>query len=175
MNWEAIGAVGEMVGAAAVFVSIVYLSIQIRSNTNATKASAGFEAAHSWATSNEVILGLEPALKSKAQESYQVNRSWNDFTPEERLDLSLLTRILFQKLEGQYHLLKYGFLDAGLWSKRSQWAASLIALPFYREWWEQEKRQNIYSDEFVKALEAIEPRELQAAGVVDAVPATPSE
>ena len=30
INWEAIGAVGEVVGALAVVVSIVYLAIQIR-------------------------------------------------------------------------------------------------------------------------------------------------
>ncbi len=71
MNWEAIGAAGEILGALAVVASIVYLSSQIRSNTRATKASAGFEAAHSWAISNEVILGLETTLKSNAVESYR--------------------------------------------------------------------------------------------------------
>lgn len=30
MNWEAIGAVGEGLGAAAVFVTLVYLALQIR-------------------------------------------------------------------------------------------------------------------------------------------------
>jgi hypothetical protein len=33
MNWEAIAAVGELIGALAVVVSIVYLSVQIRHNT----------------------------------------------------------------------------------------------------------------------------------------------
>ena len=30
MNWDAIGAVGEILGALAVFVTLVYLAIQIR-------------------------------------------------------------------------------------------------------------------------------------------------
>ena len=30
MNWEAIGAVGELVGAAAVFISLLYLATQIK-------------------------------------------------------------------------------------------------------------------------------------------------
>ena len=30
MNWEAIGALGEMIGAVAVVVSLVYLAVQIR-------------------------------------------------------------------------------------------------------------------------------------------------
>ena len=35
MNWEAIGAVGEIVGALAVLVTLVYLAMQIRQNTKA--------------------------------------------------------------------------------------------------------------------------------------------
>ena len=33
MNWEAIGAVGEIVGAAAVVLTLFYLAIQVRHNT----------------------------------------------------------------------------------------------------------------------------------------------
>ena len=33
MNWEAIGAIGEVLGAIGVIVSLIYLSIQIRQNT----------------------------------------------------------------------------------------------------------------------------------------------
>ena len=33
MNWDAIGAIGEVVGAAAVFVTLIYLAIQLRQNT----------------------------------------------------------------------------------------------------------------------------------------------
>ena len=40
MNWEAIGAVGELVGALAVLVTLVYLSMQIRQNTKSVQAAA---------------------------------------------------------------------------------------------------------------------------------------
>ena len=40
MNWEAIGAIGEIIGALAVFVTLVYLAIQIRQNTKAIQAAA---------------------------------------------------------------------------------------------------------------------------------------
>jgi hypothetical protein len=39
MNWEAFGAIGEIVGAAAVIATLVYLSLQIR-QTNKVNASA---------------------------------------------------------------------------------------------------------------------------------------
>ncbi len=38
MNWEAIGAIGEIIGAMAVFLTLVYLALQIRQNTKAVQA-----------------------------------------------------------------------------------------------------------------------------------------
>ena len=40
MNWEAAGAVGEIIGALAVFITLVYLAVQIRQNTGAVRAAA---------------------------------------------------------------------------------------------------------------------------------------
>jgi len=40
MNWEAIGAIGEIVGAAGVIATLIYLAIQIRQNTIATNRAA---------------------------------------------------------------------------------------------------------------------------------------
>ena len=40
MNWEAIGAIGEIIGAIAVIVTIAYLAIQIRQNTLALRSTA---------------------------------------------------------------------------------------------------------------------------------------
>ena len=37
MNWDAIGAIGELVGAFAVVITLVYLSIQTRQNTKAVR------------------------------------------------------------------------------------------------------------------------------------------
>ena len=40
MNWEAIGAIGEIVGAIAVVATLGYLATQIRQNTRSVRASA---------------------------------------------------------------------------------------------------------------------------------------
>ena len=40
MNWEAIGAIGEIVGAAAVFLTLIYLALQIRQNTSSVRLAA---------------------------------------------------------------------------------------------------------------------------------------
>jgi hypothetical protein len=40
VNWEAIGAIGEVIGALAVFCTLVYLASQIKQNTRAVQSSA---------------------------------------------------------------------------------------------------------------------------------------
>ena len=40
MNWDAIGAIGEIVGAAAVVASLLYLATQFRASSREAKASA---------------------------------------------------------------------------------------------------------------------------------------
>ena len=40
MNWDAIGAIGELVGATAVVATLLYLSYQLRQNTKTTRLSS---------------------------------------------------------------------------------------------------------------------------------------
>ena len=40
MNWDAIGAIGEIVGAIAVILTLVYLAIQIRDSAKASRSAA---------------------------------------------------------------------------------------------------------------------------------------
>ena len=39
MNWTAIGAIGEVLGALAVFLTLIYLAMQIRTNTKVAKST----------------------------------------------------------------------------------------------------------------------------------------
>ena len=40
MNWDALGAIAEFLGAVAVFITLAYLALQIRQNTKAVKSAA---------------------------------------------------------------------------------------------------------------------------------------
>jgi hypothetical protein len=40
MNWGALGAVGELLSAAVVVISVIYLASQVRQNTTASRAEA---------------------------------------------------------------------------------------------------------------------------------------
>ena len=153
MDWDAIGAMGEVVAAIAVVVSIGYLAIQIRANTSAMKASASFDATHSWAEHNSAVLGpLSDELWLSAVRANDPGEPAENFTDLEKLKFAVLNRALFQKLEGQYFLYKHGYLEPGLWQARRRWAQSHLKLPLNREWWNLELGQSIFSEEFIDAL-----------------------
>jgi len=40
VNWEAISAIGQIVGAIAVVISLIYLATEVRSNARATRRTA---------------------------------------------------------------------------------------------------------------------------------------
>ena len=45
MNWDAIGAIAESIGAAAVFISLVYLAVQVRDSKKSDQIIAAAQAA----------------------------------------------------------------------------------------------------------------------------------
>ena len=60
-NWEAVGAIGEILGAIAVFVSLVYLAIQTRQNTRALRSAAFQQVRDSFADIS-MAMAQDPAL-----------------------------------------------------------------------------------------------------------------
>ena len=45
MNWDALGAIAELLGAIAVFLTLAYLTVQVRQNSAALKQQNQFSAA----------------------------------------------------------------------------------------------------------------------------------
>ena len=40
MNWDAIGAIGEIAGAVAVVITLIYVALQLRENTKSLKVQS---------------------------------------------------------------------------------------------------------------------------------------
>ena len=163
MNWDAIAAFAEVIGAIGVVVSLVYLAIQVRSNTRALKASSSFETTHSWAAFNEMVVSSmisDPAYQAGEDckivditaKFYDPNAQTKDLSHNDMVLVSMMHRALFQKLEGQYYQFKHGYLEPQIWVARRNWARGVLELPLGRAWWQQEVQASIFSTEFVKIL-----------------------
>ncbi len=160
MTLESLNYIAQTIASFAVVGSLIYLAIQTRQaneqtrlNTQALNASAGFQATHSWGEFNEVSMSASAEQIASVLRAYNSETTWEDFADVERFWIIIAHRALFQKLEGQYFLYEYGSLHAAIWEKRRDWAAGLIKLPFFQRWWAFDKSQNIWTDEFIAAIE----------------------
>jgi hypothetical protein len=60
MNWEAVAAIGELLGATGVIVSLLYLAVQVRQNTRQTRLAAQ----QAVSRSSESLFGPRPRTAS---------------------------------------------------------------------------------------------------------------
>ena len=88
MNWEAIGAIGEIVGAAGVIATLVYLAYQIRQNTTQLEQNTLAAKAAAQNASNEALRENRKAIFESLDMSEIYLRG--NRKPEELDEVSLL-------------------------------------------------------------------------------------
>ena len=138
MDWEAIGAIGEIAGAVAVLVTLAYLSIQIRQNTKAlghASKRGATEDAYRWV----FAVVQDPDLARL----YRSGLLAHDLTPEDALRFRLLMQMLFGTWEWAYNHGQYSNVA------RSD-VASVLATPGGNQYWERAVAEELaaISDEF---------------------------
>lgn len=87
MNWEAIGAVGEIIGAMAVVLSLIYLAIQVRQNSNMARAESRLRVVASYREFSNALKGKDPTAFGRGLQCYPdlpvVRRKpWKIVSPE---------------------------------------------------------------------------------------------
>jgi hypothetical protein len=112
VNWEAFGAVADIVGATAVVVSLLYVAAQIRQSRRESRAAAGETAIRAF---REVLMPLyTDAVLSKLY-----SRIWTDPEVFEGPEREQAFQIMFQSMKAlesvHFHHLN-GMLEPGLWT-----------------------------------------------------------
>ncbi|MGR8949236.1 MAG: hypothetical protein ACU84Q_14395 [Gammaproteobacteria bacterium] len=98
MNWDVAGVVAEIIGAATVVITLIYLTIEMRQNRIAVEAATQASISEGWNSVNAVILG-----------SAEVGEIWaKGFTDPDSLNPSEKVRfmILGQSYINQFTLEK---------------------------------------------------------------------
>ena len=125
MNWEAIAAVGEILGATAVLVTLIYLAVQIRQNT-ATVATATYESVMTGFNDVNVVVASHPALASLLDRGSQ---DPNLLNAEETVQLNFLLRCYANQWWKLFKLHERGNLPASEWSVFAREAAQFFEQP----------------------------------------------
>jgi len=116
MNWEAMGAIGEMVGATSVFLTLAYLALQIRQNTNAVSAAA-LDSSLGGVTGVRAKIFEDPSLTEIYLQGLE-NPEALSRTDKSRFTL-LMHNILWA-LWNVYSQARYADLSADVWESQKQ-------------------------------------------------------
>jgi len=107
MNWEAIGAIGEVVGAAGVIASLMYLAVQIRQNTKSVRRASARQSSEK----NAVALrGLADYSDLFSGDHMGLDRI-AELNPSERTRFNMVMGMWMQAKEQDFADVREGILE----------------------------------------------------------------
>lgn len=149
MNWEMLSAIGQIVAALGVILSLIYLAVQIREQ-NKERRRAGVN-----------ILTVQwSELVKAAQDSdefamlfLQGVQSFDGLRASSKLRFSAFFTRLVRNCEGMFIYYRDGALEKPLWDEVERTLCDYFAYAGVREWWAT--RRHWVTDEFREVVEAI--------------------
>ncbi len=135
MNWEAIGAIGEVLGAAGVIASLVYLAVQIRQNTRSTRRASARQtgemnavALRPFADYSELFTGDFMGLDQLA-----------DLDPSQRTRFDMIFAMWMQAIEQTFAGVREGQLESEYAVPYREYLRVLFSCPGGLQWWSEHR------------------------------------
>ena len=148
MNIMELGALGEMVGGAAVLITLVYLALQVRQGNQVERGETHRAFVSDW---NQQVLGpfadpyTGPLLR-------RANRSFDTLSGDEKMAVTGLWGSQIFLTEELFALHRAGALDDDIWEAAALRMASMFLMPGPAAWWT--KAQGFFSAPFVEHVNA---------------------
>jgi len=131
VNWEAISAIGQIVGAIAVVISLIYLARQIRSNARATRRAE-------MRSTLDSLYQLIRQITEHADLAELRSRGYADFESLEGTDRARFLSYMhaqFRIVEDVYYQNLEGHLDPHRWRGFEAVLRDVNARPGVQAWW----------------------------------------
>ncbi len=154
MNWEAIGAIGELMGATAVVVTLLYLVKQIKQNTESTDA-VGLQTWQSNSTAHWLALAENRDLGQGLATCVYDSR---DLSDDNFIQVGAFMLNNFRQYQTTIIMHERGVVDEELFVVEMRMAARNLQIPGIRQWWDAAGRNQMIP-RFTKYLEAFDPGE----------------
>jgi hypothetical protein len=131
MNWEAVGAIGEVVGAAAVVITLAFLIFQLRQNTLALRLQSARESTSS--LQQVALTMMQPAV------SNTISKVYAEPDPELTVaEMALIEQFCMAYLlvfQQDYLDVQHGLQPRSLWTSRLLIVDGLFVSHWVRTWW----------------------------------------
>jgi len=153
MNWDAIGAIGEIVGAVAVIMTLVYLAIQIRDSARASRSAAVTDA-------TTAMQAFYQELGSNPKTSQLFLRALTDpdsLSRDDEFQYIMMMHSCFLGFQRSFFLAQEGTLDEGLRDSIGTAVHAVNHLPGIYLYWQQ--RRAYFQAEFIIWVEGLLQRQ----------------
>ena len=147
MSIEDLGNLGELLGSIALLISLIYVAIEIRKNTETARTSTYQSVVSDFGSLNHTIVST-PGLSSllvRAQEDFE---SLNE---DEKAQISQLFFACYHNFENMYYQARKGYLEDDVWLGWKRLMLTYHQRPGYRSWWEL--RRHVFSESFADFLD----------------------
>jgi hypothetical protein len=149
MNWEMIGAIGQLAGVLVGIPSIIYLAIQIRAQTEERRVSAVNTLTVQWGD-------MTNALHDSAELSeidFRGAQSFADLDPVSKLRFSTYLNRFVNYFEAMHFAHRDGVLAESAWGKVERTMSDLVGCPGVQQWWQV--RRHWHTPEVGTVIDAI--------------------
>jgi len=148
MNWDAIGAVGEILGATAVVVSLIYVASQVRAQRWEARIASQHEITEAFRHAITAVQNPELAdLVVKA------NSGLDDLSDSERLQIMAVAQSMLRVWEEAHYQFLEGRLDQSMWEAMLAQFTDLMSVISFQSTWSL--RKHTYRKEFVNFVDSI--------------------
>jgi hypothetical protein len=149
MNWDALGALGEVLGAIAVVVSLLYLAAQVRTQNRESRLAATHEILEAYRNTGVAFQSAENAqLLTKA------NHDFESLDEPQRIQIISLLIPVFRVWEEAFYQNRDGRFEDDMWDTMSKVFADVLSTRAFQQVWEL--RQSGFSDLFRAHVDTLE-------------------
>ena len=157
MNWEAISTIAEIVGAAAVVISLIYLAAQIRQNNRQVEEHVRALRLQAYDTAGADFSALRLHISGSPQLSSVWRRAKDNYRtlePDEKAQANELLHELMWAYHNIFSRMEDGATDEVLWTLADTNIGYWMGNPGFREWWQTEQKTP-YTDEFESLVDSV--------------------
>lgn len=154
MNWDAVGAIAELLGALGVIVSLVYLSVQIRQNTKQIgEHSRELRIAALDAIASSFSRFRDPLIRDPELAALWLKgiADFDSLDPVEQVRMGRLFQELFFAHQNTWTRYIEGATAENVWSDQAGAIRANLRHPGIRTWWSRTRA--IYNDDFEEVVE----------------------
>jgi hypothetical protein len=149
MNWDAIGAIAESLGAVGVIASLVYLAGQIRQSREQMRAATAQQLqAQVSSTAQEPVRNAELARLVR-----RGNENVDQLDEDERFRFTFYLWGILTDFDNAHYQYRVGLLDEARWRLSHSQLKGMLRLPGVASLWASEGTGGFLSPEFVALVE----------------------